>query len=44
MTPEKPPEKPPRPPMSDARVGGMVATAVLLFLAVFVVAIVWMAG
>jgi len=30
--------------MSDARIGGMVATAVLLFLAVFVVIFVWLAG
>ena len=36
-------EKPKR-KMSDARIGGMVATAVLLFLAVFTVAFVWMAG
>ncbi|MEL6587789.1 MAG: hypothetical protein AAFQ50_14220 [Pseudomonadota bacterium] len=31
-------------PMSDARMGGMVATAVLLFLAAFVVVFVWLAG
>lgn len=37
-------EKPPKKPMSDARMGGMVATAVLVFLAVFTVAFVWMAG
>lgn len=39
MSDEKPKRK-----MSDARVGGMVATAVLVFLAVFTVAFVWMAG
>jgi hypothetical protein len=39
MTEEKPKRK-----MSDARISGMVATAVLLFLAVFTVAFVWMAG
>ncbi len=33
-----------RPPKSDARVGGMVAMVVLLFLAVFVVFFVWSAG
>ena len=33
-----------RPPKSDARIGGMVATAVLVFLAIFVVGFVWMAG
>ena len=31
-------------PMSDARMGGMVATAVLLFLAIFVVIFVWLGG
>ena len=30
-----------RKPISDARMGGMVAAAVLVFLAVFVVAFVW---
>ena len=33
-----------KPPMSDARIGGMVATAVLLFLAIFVVIFVWLSG
>lgn len=37
-------EKPPKKPMSDARIGGMVATAVLLFLAVFVVVFVLISG
>lgn len=31
-------------PMSDARISGMVATAVLVFLALFVVAFIWIAG
>lgn len=31
-------------PMSDARMGGMVATAVLVFLAVFVVGFIWVAA
>lgn len=35
---------PAKPPMSEARISGMVATAVLLFLALFVVVFVWMAG
>ena len=35
---------PSKKPMSDARMGGMVATAVLLFLAAFVVIFVWLAG
>lgn len=29
-------------PMSDARIGGMIAAGVLVFLALFVVAFVWM--
>ena len=33
--------RPPKKPMSDARIGGMVATAVLVFLAVFVGLFVW---
>lgn len=33
-----------KPPKSDARIGGMVATYVLIFLAVFVALFVWMAG
>lgn len=37
-------KKPPKKPMSDARVGGMVATAVLVFLAVFTTVLVLMAG
>ena len=32
-----------KPPKSDARIGGMVATAVLVFLAVFTILIVWIA-
>ena len=40
MTDEKPSKK----PMSDARVGGMVATAVLLFLAVFTTVLVLVSG
>jgi hypothetical protein len=31
-----------KPPKSDARIGGMVATVVLVLLAVFVVVFVWM--
>ena len=38
------PSEPPRKKMSDARMSGMVATGVLVFLAVFTVAFVWMAG
>ena len=34
--------RPPKKPMSDARIGGMVATVVLIFLAVFVGLFVWM--
>ncbi len=34
---------PARAPKSDARIGGMVATVVLLFLALFTVAFIWMA-
>jgi hypothetical protein len=30
-------------PMSDARMGGMVATAVLIFIAVFTLVFVWIA-
>ena len=41
--PDKPPTKPKK-PMSDARVGGMVATAVLVFLAVFTTVLVLIAG
>ena len=40
MTDEKPPKK----PVSDARTGGMVATAVLVFLAVFTTVLVLIAG
>ena len=32
-----------KPPKSDARIGGMVATAVLIFLAVFTTVIIWIA-
>ncbi len=34
--------RPPKKPMSDARIGGMVATVVLILLAVFVGVFVWM--
>jgi hypothetical protein len=37
MTPDRKPDR------SDARIGGMAATAVLLFLAVFTTVIVWIA-
>jgi hypothetical protein len=30
-------------PKSDARIGGMVATAVLVFIAIFTIVIVWIA-
>ena len=33
--------RPPKKPMPDARIGGMVATVVLVFLAVFVGLFVW---
>lgn len=33
-----------KPPKSDARIGGMVATVVLVFLAIFVTIFVWTAG
>ena len=33
----------PKPPKSDARIGGMVAAAVLLFLAIFTTVIIWIA-
>ena len=32
-----------KPPKSDARISGMVATAVLIFLAVFTTVIIWIA-
>ncbi len=32
-----------KPPKSDARIGGMVATAVLIFLAIFTTIIIWIA-
>jgi len=32
-----------KPPKSDARIGGMVATVVLIFLAIFTAVIVWIA-
>ena len=35
--------KPPKKLMSDARMGGMVATAVLIFLAVFTIVFIWIA-
>ena len=37
------PDPDPKPPKSDARIGGMVATAVLVFLAVFTILIIWIA-
>jgi len=42
--PHSAPNAPVKKPMSDARIGGMVATAVLLFLAVFVIIFVWIGG
>ncbi|MEO5621317.1 MAG: hypothetical protein ABIQ85_10385, partial [Cypionkella sp.] len=33
-----------KPVWSNARIGGMVATAVLIFLAIFTVLFIWMAG
>lgn len=39
MTPD--PEQ--KPPKSDARIAGMVATAVLIFLALFTTVIIWIA-
>lgn len=33
----------PKPPKSDARIGGMVAAVVLVFLAIFTALIVWIA-
>ena len=39
MTPD--PDR--KPPKSDARVGGMVAAAVLVFLALFTILIIWIA-
>ena len=32
-----------KPPKSDARIGGMVATVVLIFLAVFTTLLIWTA-
>ena len=32
-----------KPPKSDARIGGMVATVVLIFLAIFTTVIIWIA-
>jgi hypothetical protein len=32
-----------KPPKSDARIGGMVATAVLIFLAIFTTVFIWIA-
>jgi hypothetical protein len=37
------PDPTPKPPKSDARIGGMVATAVLVFLAIFTTVIIWIA-
>ncbi len=37
-------ERPPKKPMSQARISGMVATVVLVVLAVFTAAFVWMGG
>ncbi|KAF0114700.1 MAG: hypothetical protein FD150_1409 [Rhodobacteraceae bacterium] len=39
MTPD--PDR--KPPKSDARIGGMVATAALVFIAIFTIVIVWIA-
>ena len=38
----EPPKK--KKPKSDARIGGEIATYVLIFLAIFVSAMVWIAG
>lgn len=38
------PDQDRKPTKSEMRSGGMVATAVLVFLALFTVAFVWMAG
>ncbi len=37
------PDPNPNPPESEARIGGMVATVVLLFLAIFTAFIIWIA-
>ncbi len=37
---QKPDRKPPK---SDAHIGGMVATAALIFIAIFTIVIVWIA-
>ena len=37
-----PTPRPPKTPMSDARIGGMVATVVLILLFIFVGVFVWM--
>ncbi len=37
------PDRNRKPPKSDARIGGMVATAALIFIAVFTIVIVWIA-
>ena len=42
MTTPRLPEKPPKKPMSDARIGGMVATVVLILMFIFVGVFVWM--
>ncbi len=36
-------EQHPKPPKSDARIGGMVATVVLILLAVFTALFIWIA-
>ena len=42
MTTPRPPEKPHKKPLSDARIGGMVATVVLILMFIFVAVFVWM--
>ncbi|CAN1545544.1 hypothetical protein MCELHM10_01947 [Paracoccaceae bacterium] len=37
------PDPTPKPPKSDARIGGMVAAVVLVFLALFTTLIIWIA-
>ncbi len=37
------PDPTPKPPKSDARIGGMVAAVVLVFLALFTALIIWIA-
>ena len=43
MTQESDPNPNRKPPKSEARIGGMVATVVLIFLAIFTTLIIWIA-